>query len=225
MRNSRSAAVFPLSGEFSPLFSIPLCWSSERLRQLTSFLLLPRTQHTALPPQSLARDHRRRSLPRSSATSPWTAPSHPPLAKLSLPLGSPAPARANPPPRGPRTGPPAASHRRAHRRSAFLPRSAGSPAPSDHSAVSPPPSALADGWARGDVVAPARPRRLPRPWAAAGPQARPRARARAWMGRNPPPAQLAGFPFFFFFSHFLSPFSYIYLYANILCTKNSPNKS
>jgi hypothetical protein len=29
--NSRSAAVFPLSGEFLPLFSLPLCWPSDRL--------------------------------------------------------------------------------------------------------------------------------------------------------------------------------------------------
>jgi hypothetical protein len=189
MRNSRSAAVFPLSGEFSPLFSIPLCWSSERLRQLTSFLLLPRTQHTALPPQSLARDHRRRSLPRSSATSPWTAPSQPPLAKLSLPLGSPAPARANPPPRGPRTGPPAASHRRAHRRSAFLPRSAGSPAPSDHSAVSPPPPlSLTGGPAVTSLLPRARAVSLAR-----GPQlGRKRARAHAlapgWAEIPPQPS-------------------------------------
>jgi hypothetical protein len=99
---------------------------------------------------------------------------------------------------------------------------AGSPAPSDRGAV-PPPSALANVWARSDAVAPTHLRRLP----AHGPQlGRKRARASAlapgWA--EIPPAQLAGISFFFFFSHLFSPFSYIYLYADILCTKNSPNK-
>jgi hypothetical protein len=58
-------------------------------------------------------------------------------------------------------------------------------------------------------------------WAASTP-----ARALAPGGPKSPPAQLAGNSFFFFFSHFFSPFSYIYvyLYADILCTKNSLNK-
>jgi hypothetical protein len=128
-----------------------------------------RERKAPLPcPSPSPKAHRRRSPPRSSATSPRTAPSQPPLAKSSLPLGSPAPAHAKPPPRGPRTGPPTANRRQAHRRPAFLPRSAGSPAPSARSAVFPPPLSLTSG-PRDDAVAPMRPRRLPRPWAAAGP--------------------------------------------------------
>jgi hypothetical protein len=157
-------------------------------------------------PSPSPKAHRRRSPSRSSATSPRTAPSQPPLAKLSLPLESPASARPKPPPRGPRTGPPVANRRRAHRRPAFLPRSAGSPTPSDHSAVSPPPSALADEWARNDAVVPAHRRRLPRPWAAAGPQARPRARSHPGGPKTLPPAQQRRNLFSIFFS---SPFSHL----------------
>jgi hypothetical protein len=50
------------------------------------------------------------------------------------------------------------------------------------------------------------------------------ARARARLGQKHPPTQLAEKHFLFFFSHLFSPFSYIYLYADILCTKNSLNK-
>jgi hypothetical protein len=57
-----------------------------------------------------------------------------------------------------------------------------------------------------------------------GPPAHEVARARARLGQKHPPAQLAEKPFLVFFSHFFSPFSYIYLYADILCTKNSLNK-
>jgi hypothetical protein len=167
-----------------------------------------RERKAPLPrPSPSPKDHRRRSPPRSSTTTPRIAPSQPPLAKSSLPLGSPAPARAKPPPRGPRTGPPAANCRRAHRRPAFLPCMAGSLVPSTRGAVTPPPSALADGWARSDAVAPARrPRRLPRPWAAAGP-ALSRAPAPRLAGpRTFPPAHLRRNPFSFFFS---SPFSHL----------------
>jgi hypothetical protein len=67
-------------------------------------------------PNPSPRSHRRRSPPWSSATSPRTAPSQPPLAKSSLSLEPPAPARTRTPPRRLKTGPPAANRRRAHRR-------------------------------------------------------------------------------------------------------------
>jgi hypothetical protein len=78
-------------------------------------------------PRPPPRAHRRRSPPRNSAPSPWAAPSQPSPSELGLPLESPASARAKPPSLGPRTGPPAANRRQAHRRPALLPRSAGSP--------------------------------------------------------------------------------------------------
>jgi hypothetical protein len=118
--------------------------------------------------------HRRRLLPRSSATSPRTAPSRTPLAKLSPPLGSPDPPHAKATTHCPRTGPPAANHRRAHRRPFFSPRTAGSP---HRQPVAPfPPSALAGEWARGDDVIPSHAHAVTR----LGPQLgrRPRARAR-----------------------------------------------
>jgi hypothetical protein len=185
---------------------------------------MPRTQSTTSPPQSLAQRPpaaipaaKLRPLP---ADSPLPAPS----SQIKATLGSPAPARAKPPPRGPRTGPPAANRRRAHQRPGFLPRRRPVRQRRQTVASSPPPLSLTCGLA----VTPS----LPRAHAvslARGPQLgrRPRARVpRAWLGRNSPPARLAGnsFFFFFFFSHFFSPFSYIYLYADILCTKNSPNK-
>jgi hypothetical protein len=92
----------------SPPFSRPLCWSSERLNQPTSFPSLPRTQHTTFSPQSLAQSSPTAIPAAELCHLPADSPSRPPLAKSSLPLGSPAPARAKPPPRGPRTGPPAA---------------------------------------------------------------------------------------------------------------------
>jgi hypothetical protein len=150
-------------------------------------------------PSTSPRAHRRRSPPRSSATSPWTAPSQPPLAELSLPLESPASARAKPPPRGPRTGPPAANRRRAHRRPAFLSRSAGSPTPSGRSAVSSPPLSLTSGPA----ATPSSPRTRAVSLAR-GPQlGRQRARARSRPGgpKTLPPAQQRRNPFFFFFFH------------------------
>jgi hypothetical protein len=59
-----------------------------------------------------------------------------------------------------------------------------------------------------------------------GPPARAAARVLApiWAKIIPPPAQLARNPFSFLFSDFFFPFSYIYLYADNLCTKNSLNK-
>jgi hypothetical protein len=151
---------------------------------------------------SSPRAHRRRSPPRNSATSPWTVPSQPPLAELSLPLESPASARAKPPSLGPRIGPPAANRRRAHRRPVLLPRSAGSPTPSGRSAVSPPPLLLANGPQR---------RRHPRAPAPSpltrGPQlGRKRARARSRpSGPKTLPRPSGGeIPFLFLFFTFFS---------------------
>jgi hypothetical protein len=146
---------------------------------------MPRTQSTTSPPQSLAQRPPAAIPAVELRHLPADSPSRPPLAKLSLPLGSPAPARAKPPPRGPRTGPPATNRRRAHWRPGSLPAD-------DRFTRAvrpwrcPPPSALANVWARSDAVAPAHPRRLP----AHGPQLgrkRSRARARDRVGRTPPP--------------------------------------
>jgi hypothetical protein len=160
-----------------------------------------RKRKAPLPrPSPSPKGHRRRSPSRSSATSPRTAPSWPPLAKLSLPLGSPAPARANPPPRGPRTGPPAANRRRAHRRPAFLPARPVRPHRQTVAPFPPPPLSLTSG-PRGDAVAPARPRHLPRPWAVAGP-APSRAPAPRLAGpKTFPPAHQRRNPFSFSFLH------------------------
>jgi hypothetical protein len=111
-----SAAVFSLSGKPFPLFSLPLWLCSKQLARPISFATPPRVWNTAPLPKSPPEAHRRRLPPRSSATSPRTAPSRPLLAKLSPPLGSPAPPRAKAPTRCPRTGSPAANRRRAHRR-------------------------------------------------------------------------------------------------------------
>jgi hypothetical protein len=142
--------------------------------------------------------HRRRLPPRSSATFPRTAPSQTPLAKLRPPLGSPDPPRAKATTHCPRTGPPAANHRRAHRRPGFFPH--GRPVRPRRQPMAPfSPSALAGVWARGDDVLPSRPRRHPalgRSWAGALACAR-----CAWLGQKyPPPAhqKLNSFSFSFF---------------------------
>jgi hypothetical protein len=139
-------------------------------------------------------------------------PPGPPLAKLSPPLGSPDPPRAKATTHCPRTGSPAANHRRAHRRPGFSPADGRFDPPSICGAVSPPPSALAGVWARGDDVIPSRARAVTR----LGPQLgrRPRARARyAWLARNPPgPPVLESLFFFLFptFSPLISIFSIFY---------------
>jgi hypothetical protein len=180
-----SAAVFSLSGKPFPLFSLPLWLCSKQLARPISFATPPRVWNTAPLPQSPPEAHRRRLPPWSSATSPRTAPSWPLLAKLSPPLGSPAPPRAKAPTRCPRTGSPATNRRRAHRRP-------GSPrGRSVHPAIDrwrrpPPPSALSVMWAprrRRHPRAPAPSSALGRNWASA---LAPRARS-AWLGQNPPP--------------------------------------
>jgi hypothetical protein len=150
-----------------------------------------------------------------SAPSPRAAPSQPPLAELSLPLESPGSARAKPPFLGPRTGPPAASHRQAQRRPALLPRSAGSPR---RLAATPFSSfALAGEWARSDAVTLAHravsPSLMGRRWAVSAP---PRALAPG-VGQKPCPQPRKGEISFLFLFH---PFSHLISVLNILCTKN-----
>jgi hypothetical protein len=171
-----------------------------------------------LSPRPPPRAHRRRSPPRNSAPSPWAAPSQPSPAKLSLPLDSPASARAKPPFLGPRTGPPAANRCRALRRPAFSPaRSAGSPAPSGRDAVSLPPLSLTSGPAATPSSSRARAVSPPRSWAAAGPKAHPRARSRRGWAKNRVPSPGKKNFLFFFFS---TPFSHLNSFLNVLCTKN-----
>jgi hypothetical protein len=161
-----------------------------------------RERKAPLPrPSPSPRAHRRQSLSQSSATSPRTAPSQPPLAKSSLPLGSPAPAHAKPPPRASRTEPPVANRHRAHWRPVRPRRQAATPFS---------PSALADGWARSDAVAPCtRAVSLAR-----GPQlGRKRAPARALAPRwaknlSPGPAEKKSLFFSSPFSHLISFLQY-----------------
>jgi hypothetical protein len=63
---------------------------SKKLARPISFAPPPRVWNATPLPQSSPEAHRWRLPPRSSATTPRTAPSQPPLAKLSPPLGSPA---------------------------------------------------------------------------------------------------------------------------------------
>jgi hypothetical protein len=136
-------------------------------------------------------------LRRLPADSPLPAP----LAKLSPPLGSPAPPRAKAPAHCPRTGSPVANHHRAHRRPGPPPRTAGSSRRQPLTLFS-PPSALSGVWAprrrrrpRAHAPSPA----LGRNWAGALTPAR---SALGWA--SPPPTahkRLNSF-FFFFFSLF-----------------------
>jgi hypothetical protein len=123
------------------------------------------------------------------------SPSWPPLAKLSLPLGSPAPPRAQAPNRCPRIGSPAVNRRRAHR---WLVHPAV-----DHSVVSP----FHSRWRVGPAATASSSRA--RAVACLGPQLgrRNRAPARALRSAGPvsPPTthqKLNSF-FFFLFQPFL----------------------
>jgi hypothetical protein len=136
--NSRSAAVFSLSGKPFPLFPLPLWLRSKKLARPISFATPPRVWNATPLPQSPPRSSpaatpaaELRHLP---ADSPLPAPS----SQIELALGSPAPPRAQAPNRCPRTGSPAANRRRAHRRPVHH--------AVDRSAVS-PPSTLAGVWA------------------------------------------------------------------------------
>jgi hypothetical protein len=134
----------------------------------------PRTQYTTPPPRLLAQSSPTATLPRSSATSPRTAPSRSPLAKLSPPLGSPAPPRAKAPTHCPRTGPPAANRRRAHRRLGSLPAGDRFAPPSTVTSFPPPPLSLACGptATASSLRAPAPSPALGRSWAGALARAR-----------------------------------------------------
>jgi hypothetical protein len=155
--------------------------------------------------------HRRRLPPWSSATSPRTAPPRPPLAKLSLPLGSPDPPHAKATTHCPRIGPPAVNRRRAHRRPGFSPADSRFAPPSTRGAVPPPP--LRSRWRVGPRRRRhplARPRRHP-PWAAAGPV--PSRTLRLAGPEIPPgPPVLESLFFFLFptFSPLISIFSILY---------------
>jgi hypothetical protein len=175
-----SAVIVFLSGKTPPFFSLPLWLCSKQLARPIRFATPPRVWNATPLPQSPPEGYRRRLPPRSSATSPRTAPFRPPLAKLSPPLGLPAPNRAKAPTRCPRNGSPVVNHRRAHRRPGPPPRTAGSSCRQPLTSFSPLPLSLACG-PRGDVVALARPCRF-LPWAATRPaHSRPRARC-AWLG-------------------------------------------
>jgi hypothetical protein len=163
-----------------------------------------RELRTPLPrPNPSPEAHRRRSPPRSSATSPRTAPTRPLLAKSSLPLGSLTSPRAKAPPRGPRTGSPAANRRRAHRRPGFFPRGRPVRPCRRPTAPFPPPLSLTCG-PRGDAVAPVCPRRLPRPWAATGPAPSRACPAPGWAKPPPPRPTCEGIPFLFPFFNLFS---------------------
>ena len=167
---------------------------------------MPRTQYTPPPPRRLAQSSPTATPPRSSATSPRAAPSRPPLTKLSPPLGPPSPPRAKTPAHCPRTGPPAANRRRAHRRP-VLPRGRPVHPPVNRNAVpSLPPLSLASGPCATPSPPLPRPRRSP---ARGPPLGRKRLSARARARGGPkfmPPAQIRGNPFSFFFS---TPFSHL----------------
>ena len=171
----------PLPSSSSPMSRPSLLPAPLLVRQAIawppSFATPPRTQYTTPPPRLLAQSSPTATPPRSSATSPRAAPSRPPLTKLSPPLGPPSPPRAKTPAHCPRTGPPAANRRRAHRRP-VLPRGRPVHPPVNRNAVpSLPPSHWQAGPAQRRHPLP-RPRRSPRSWAAAGPKAPQRARSR-----------------------------------------------
>jgi hypothetical protein len=179
---------------------------SSHCRELSTPLFCPDSS-----PQARRRRPRRETPPPPREQPPL----RPPLTKLSPPLGPPSPPRAKTPAHCPKTGPPAANRRRAHRRPG-PPRGRPVHPPRQPDAVLfPLPFSLARG-ARGDAVTFARPRR-PLPWAATRPaHSRPRALAPGWARfLFPGPPELKPF-FFFLFQHFPPLISLL----NILCTKN-----
>jgi hypothetical protein len=105
-----------------------------------------------------------------------------------------SPPRAKAPTRCPRTGPPTANRRRAHRRPGSPPRTAGSPRRRPWHRFSPLPLSLACG-PRGDGVIPAHLRCLPL-WAAAGPV--PSRALRLARPESPPPGPPVLKPLFLF---------------------------
>jgi hypothetical protein len=199
----RAAAFVFLPGE--PSLSSP-CPSIGPSSDCLSLLASPHRhgRSTPLPhPDFSPKAHRRQ--PRREAPPPprEQPPPRPPLTKLSPPLGSPAHPHAKAPAHCPRTGPPAANRRRAHRRPGPPPRTAGS---SHRQPLTPfsPPSALSGVWAPRRRRRPRAPA-PPLPWAATGPaHSRPRTFC-ARLGQFPPPTAHQRLNSFFF--SFFQPFS------------------
>jgi hypothetical protein len=132
-------------------------------------------------------------------------PSQPSPAKLSLPLESPASARAKPPSLGPRTEPPAASRRQASPAAGSSPSLGRFATPSGRDAVfSPPP--FAGKWAHSNAVTLAAAPSPPRSWPAAGPKALQRARSRSGCAKSRVPSPGKRNSLFFFFFHPFFPF-------------------
>jgi hypothetical protein len=153
---------------------------------------------TPIPRPKLTDGDSRRGAPPPPHGQP---PPRPPLAKLSPPLGSPDPPHAKATTHCPRTGPPAANRRRAHRRPGFSPEDSRFAPPSARGAVPPPPAlSLACGPAAtaSSPSAPAPSPALGRSWAGALAHAAP-----GWA-RNPPRPTSAGIPFLFPFSNLFS---------------------
>jgi hypothetical protein len=150
----------------------------------------------------------------SACHPPWTGHPRPPPVKLTPPPRSPPPPRAAPPLPRRKTGLPAEN------RHGISPAIEPRPAPSPPVTVPrcQPPLSLSRGPAPTVSAA-----STPAPRGLSGPN---------WPQRRAPAPDQAGIPpdpvnlefLFFFLFPFFFPFSHIYLYADILCTKNSLNK-
>jgi hypothetical protein len=213
IRGRAAAAVF-LPGEPFPLFSLPLYWSIKRLLKPPSFATPPRKQYTTSPPRFLAQSSPTATPPRSSATSPRTTPSLPPLAKLSPPLGPPDHHQARATARCPRTDPPAENRRQGHRRPVLLPAN-GRFAPRRRPLAPSSPPALSVAWAPRRRRFPLTPAPSPRLGPLLGQRLAPaRAPAPGWA-RFPLPGPPAPKSFLFFLFAALFPlisFSQYFMY-------------
>jgi hypothetical protein len=197
-------------------FPLPPWRPSVQLNSTKGSATLPRSRHATSPTLFRPENSPAASPPRTPATVPRTGRPRPPQAKFAPPLRSSSTTHAPPPLPRRKTGPTAENRR-------------GSPPPVEpRSSPSPlrcrqrrqhPPLSLAGGPTPPRRPPPSPPHR----WASWAVSLA-RASARAQVGRKSPPAHRERKSFFFFFSHFLFPFSHIYLYADILCTKNSLNK-
>jgi hypothetical protein len=147
---------------------------------------------------------RRRSHRRGARHPPWTGHPGRPPAKLTPPPRPPTSARALPPFRPLRTGPPVRNRRRVHRRPVLT--AADRPPPPPDVA---PLLSLARGPAPTASAAPS-----PLLVGRLGPFCRGAARPRL-AGPKSPPAQLAEKTLFFFFFPFSFPIFYIYVYILI----------
>ena len=164
---------------------------------------MPQTQNTTSPPQSLAQ--------RPPAAIPAAELRPLPVGSpLSTPSGQIEPTiriancrRAKPPAHCPKTGPPVANCRRAHRRPG-PPRGRPVHSPPSTERRSLPPPVLSGTWGprrRRHLHAPAPSLALGRNWAGAFAPTR----ARAWLGQNPSPRPTRAETLFLFsfFSIFL----------------------